>query len=254
MNYMRIDFPIDYSIVIDTGKRLIKKKVDLDSFIAQMVKEHFQGAKIGIIKKMLEWAEYPTLMMIDLIDLKTILGIGTLEEYNRLIFYSGLPINHVSPLMVTDTTCWSDLVSMVCKFTDWTKESIGFGRHDGYRLVIEQISHELYLYARCTNIIHSLWNKRVDYDALTDEIRQLKCKNEALEYQLESKQHELRRLTSKISIIEHSLPTEIVEYDYEAIKERLNPIRDELNIVQRTFRRIIHAQYKVPIAVLVGKN
>jgi predicted RNase H-like nuclease (RuvC/YqgF family) len=89
---------------------------------------------------------------------------------------------------------------------------------------------------------------------LTDEVQRLKRKNEALEYQLESKQYELRRLTSKVNKIEHHLPTEIVEYDYDAIKERLDPIRDELNIVQRTFRRIIHAQYKVPIAVLVGKN
>ncbi len=280
---------IDQSVFIETAKQLLKDEIDLDSFIAEMIKTHFQEADIEIIQKMLEWAEYPMLEIVDTqylikkeIDyLSTYcdhcnekIGLNDCIKCNRQKVYRENLLKYLSKLIslnvflsVKKTT--ND--SYTYTFKNWITISNSilmnlqyFNEHE------HPVSYRIQYHIQCTKIIHSLWSKRIEHNTesltysvidlssqlqdLTDEVQRLKRKNEALEYQLESKQYELRRLTSKVNKIEHHLPTEIVEYDYDAIKERLDPIRDELNIVQRTFRRIIHAQYKVPIAVLVGKN
>lgn len=41
------------------------------------------------------------------------------------------------------------------------------------------------------------------------------------------------------------------EYDYDEIKSRLDPIRDELKITQRIFGRIIRNRYAAPVAIAV---
>ncbi len=82
---------------------------------------------------------------------------------------------------------------------------------------------------------------------------------ESLNGQLEYLQSQVYVSNNKISLLQtelHSIKArftpELVEYDYEAIKSRLDPIREELKMAQRLFARIIRNQYQAPMAVLVG--
>ncbi len=266
---------IDQSAFNETAKELLKDDIDSDTFIAEMIKTHFQDADIEIIQKMWEWAEYPMLEIVDCYYLRLLyIKKGIYCNECRLNFNIDEIIKSIESLRAVDNH-WIPCLNCSGTIMASYHYMVNIKNSSEYCLIkpkmkfVEIIERSIFkdvnsllitYHACCTNIIHSLWSKTNNMKLssqlqdLTDEVQRLKRKNEALEYQLESKQYELRRLTSKVNKIEQHLPTEIVEYDYEAIKERLNPIRDELNIVQRTFRRIIHAQYKVPIAVLVGKN
>ncbi len=277
---------IDQSVFIETAKQLLKDEIGLDSFIAEMIKTHFQDADIEIIQKMWEWAEYPMLEIVDTqylikkdidfykkqcsvcfkeIGLNDCIKCKTKKNHqqNEIKVLNELGNNTILGIMNT---------SHNIVFKHWVAiiNTLMYGRIRYYNGHYQNhISVNLIYNMRCTDIIHSLWSNRIKHNTesitcsndltsqlqdLIKEVQQLKRKNEALEYQLRSKDYAVCRLATRVSQMEQHLPTEIVEYDYEAIKERLNPIRDELNIVQRTFRRIMHAQYKAPIAVLVGKN
>ncbi len=259
----------------ETAKELLKDDIEPDTFIAEMIKAHFQDANIEVIQKMWKWAENP-FKQISQAEIKYIMTKeiedsnqkpSEIRDWEQAIqaIYNATELGIVHIYDNRSRISLKSFNDMKCRFYQADDHILG---QLGYML--NHSSFYLMYHFQCADIIHSLWSKRIEYNNeiltcslndlssqlqdLTDEVQRLKRKNEALEYQLESKQYELRRLTSKVNKIEHHLPTEIVEYDYDAIKERLDPIREELSIVQRTFRRIIHAQYKVPIAVLVGKN
>ncbi len=259
---------------IETGEKLLFDETNLESFINKMINCVFKDANIKVIQHMLNWANNP-FKRISEADIKYVITkeIQDLNQkqsegkyWNKNTFDSAIK-NALSLASCTHVyMCDPSHYNISLNTFNLIKDSlyipevyitcIGYSR--------DFISMYLTYHIHCTDIIHYLWKeKRIDISIialtsqlqdLTDEVQRLKRKNEALEYQLESKQYELHRLTSKVSQIEQHLPTEMVEYDYEAIKERLDPIREELSIVQRTFKRFINAQYKVPIAILVGKN
>lgn len=58
-------------------------------------------------------------------------------------------------------------------------------------------------------------------------------------------------LQSKVDAIERKHAPELIEYDYELIKSRIDIFRHELKMTQRIFARIINSRYNVPIATAI---
>jgi hypothetical protein len=80
---------------------------------------------------------------------------------------------------------------------------------------------------------------RINFDSIQAE-------NASLKEQLCSMQARLKK-------VEHLVIPELIEYDYVAIKSRLDPYRAEMKLVHRTFARIIRARYDAPIAIAISK-
>ncbi len=60
-------------------------------------------------------------------------------------------------------------------------------------------------------------------------------------------------MQTKLEALEAKVSPELIKYDYEEIKQRIDPIRDELMIASRIFDRILRSREKLPIAVAVSK-
>ncbi len=86
-------------------------------------------------------------------------------------------------------------------------------------------------------------NKQDDYIALIT----------SLEQKLITTQEHCNDLENEVAILKAKVLTIVpdpIVYDYEDIKLRIAPFRDELIIVQRTFMRILKAQHALPIAMI----
>lgn len=87
------------------------------------------------------------------------------------------------------------------------------------------------------------------------EIKQLKSEKnkeiEQLREQLDTYRNTIKIIQNKLDAIERKYTPELIEYNYEEIKARLDPIRFELKMTQRVFARIIRNHYEVPLAISV---
>ncbi len=87
------------------------------------------------------------------------------------------------------------------------------------------------------------------------EIKQLKSEKteeiEQLKEQLDTYRNTIELIQNKLDAIERKYTPELIEYNYDEIKARLDPIRSELKMTQRIFARIIRAHYEAPLAISV---
>lgn len=83
------------------------------------------------------------------------------------------------------------------------------------------------------------------------EIKSLVGENQLLREQSNANHLVIQHLKSKIETIERKISPELIEYDYDEIKSRLDPIRSEMKIVHRVFSRLIANSYAIPMATPV---
>ncbi len=84
---------------------------------------------------------------------------------------------------------------------------------------------------------------REQVQLLTFQIKNLEDKNQFLQDQIVSDTRKINLIQSKLGEFERKYTPELISYDYNVIKARLDPIRSELKMAQRIFAKIIHKNY-----------
>lgn len=64
-----------------------------------------------------------------------------------------------------------------------------------------------------------------------------------------NQQDTIDTLRKRLGAIERKHAPELIEYNYEEIKSRIDPFRDELKMTHRVFARLIRLRYEVPLAI-----
>ncbi len=257
---------------------------DVDQFIDMMVKEFFPDADIAIIKQMFEWAKYPDLKLIKVIDImqiekdkltrqmkKKLNGtICSQQEYqqyeNQLTQFTGSTLYthdyHTNPSYQTSGFRFDSLVSFnnINELLWHGPDNNYYGRlYANYSQQYQLVNASRYIAYAC--VLISIWEtKKKDHFQLllssnAKMVKQIDSLNGQLEYlqsQVYVSNNKISLLQTELQFIKAKFTPELVEYDYEAIKSRLDPIREELKMAQRLFARIIRNQYQAPMAVLVG--
>ncbi len=93
--------------------------------------------------------------------------------------------------------------------------------------------------------------KNKEIESLTSQIKNLENKNQLLQNQITNDNYKINLIQSKLDAIERKYTPELIEYNYEEISARLDPIRSELKMAQRIFARIIRTHYEAPLAISV---
>ncbi len=101
---------------------------------------------------------------------------------------------------------------------------------------------------------------QLKYKSLTKNMITLTSNQSKIYEQITILKQELSDMTAKYEQVQQEMEilkakvltvvSDPIVYDYEDIKSRIAPFRDELIIVQRTFMRILKAQHALPIAMI----
>ncbi len=256
---------------------------DVGQFIDVMIKEFFPDADIAIIKQIFEWSKYPHLKLIKASDIiqieKDELPKQMKKRLNNTICSQQDYQNYHNRIAPFNTNQICSLDFLVNNQYGYQKgktyhENFSFNQMrnlNGYASYHCYQGHSYptpvpldvagkYIIHAC--IFISIWEtKKKDHfqSLLLSSNAKMVKQIESLNGQLEYLQSQVYVSNNKISLLQtelHSIKArftpELVEYDYEAIKSRLDPIREELKMAQRLFARIIRNQYQAPMAVLVG--
>lgn len=85
----------------------------------------------------------------------------------------------------------------------------------------------------------------------SEKFKALAAENERLQAQIDEDRLEIQQLKAKLDSVERKFAPELIEYDYDEISSRLDPIRDELKMMQRVFGRAVRLRYMAPVAIAV---
>ncbi len=80
-------------------------------------------------------------------------------------------------------------------------------------------------------------------------VEALRYENDQLRKQQDADHKEIQHLKFKLCEIERKFAPELIEYDYDEIKSRINPIRAELKMMHRVFVRALRLRYNTPVAI-----
>ncbi len=268
-------------IAIKDINKMVMNDTDLmvdnvDEFIAKMVKEFFPEADIDIIKQLFEWAKYPEMKLIPVSYVMQIEETFLTEKMKRSFTGFNICVKHKyneyqksltrlnsSILLSLDykqsgnsrfpiqgkhvqTMCSYDELIQLCQSNQSKTFGIGcmaFNQYLGKAYVKKMEMASRYIEYAHTFI--SIWetNKK-------DQLQVLLSSNAKMAEQIES-------LTNQLNEMKTQFTPELVEYDYDEIKARLDPIRRELKLVQHLFTRIIRNRYEgqyevqLPMAILI---
>ncbi len=276
--------------MIEFSIELIDSNVEFDFYVNEMIKKFFPEANIDIVKKMCEWAKYPTLCMITLNELRKIEINERTTEFKKTVAHNIVSQdqyntfqNMISYIRGAQTLGYY----MNSRIIEWNNANNEFGSWNNIVISIQNNGigfgpnqHNQSMYAeniiyhiKFTETIRSIWksknnkfeqsietltitnnelNKQVQ--SLTIQIKNLEDRNQLLQDQITSDARKINLIQSKLDAIERKYTPELIEYNYEEISARLDPIRSELKMTQRIFARIIRNHYDVPLAVVVNKN
>lgn len=229
--------------------------LNFNEYLASMIEEFFPDANLGIIKKMIHWSRYPTLKLFTLEELREIeINERTKEfnektmdqtEFDHMLQRSGSAINVIYSYG-QEIKNWNQLYQNICS---------NYNRIDG----ILRITSYVYF----VEIIQSIWNSSNKRDMIMEDyestqitiqedsndkdmqITELKNENQLMKNQL-------MILKFKVGAIERKYAPELIKYDYELIKSRIDTFRDELKITQRIFARIIQSRNIIPLAIPIA--
>jgi polyhydroxyalkanoate synthesis regulator phasin len=84
------------------------------------------------------------------------------------------------------------------------------------------------------------------------DVRHLLQDNATQKDRIVAQETEINRLKANVDFLERKISPGSIEYDYDMIQRRIDPIRDELNYTQRVFARLIRNRYSAPVAILVS--
>ncbi len=86
---------------------------------------------------------------------------------------------------------------------------------------------------------------------LTSKLKSLEFENETLRKYAEEDHKKIRYLENMVIELKQSIDGELHEYNYDDIRQRLDPIRDELKMMQRVFMKAVRLRYAIPVAEVV---
>ncbi len=266
--------------MIEFGTKIIDSNLEFDIYIKEMIHRFFPGANIDIITKMLEWAKYPTLCMITLDNLKdmeinerttkfkkqvkdTIVSQDQYNAFNNMIelirgcsTFGYYKYSNVSVWEINNQPMlsWNNITI----FIQDNRAGFGPNQHNMFMIAENIISH-----IKFTETIRSIWmnnNNRIQSrnEKFEQSLENLTMINDELCKQVQSLTSQIKKLENKNQLLQDRLNTiegkytpELIKYDYDEIRARLDPIRSELKITQRIFARIIRNHYEVPLAISV---
>lgn len=266
----------DTNKMLMIGTDLMVNNVNIDQFITKMIEAFIPEADFDIIKQLFEWAKYPDFKLIPVSYIMQIekdflteemkqkcLGFNVCVELKYKEYQKSLTQLNGSILLPIDYKqsgssrfpIQGDHIDTMCSYNELihlcqANQSKNFGIGC---MVISQYLGKAYAsklemaskYIQYACMFISIWetNKK-------DQLQVLLSDNAKMAKQIET-------LTSQLSEMRSQFMPELVKYDYNEIRARLDPIRRELKLVQRLFARIIRSQYEhqyevqLPMAVLV---
>lgn len=270
--------------MIESATELIDSNIEFDLYINEMIKQFFPEGNINVVKKMCEWAKYSNLHIISFKELQeieinerttifkekvkdTTLSQNEINTFNYLIkcirdctlFGTINESNKVIILIYAhELVNWDQIINAIQNY-----KSLGFGRYYNCQNNIypNNLAENIIHHTKFTNTILSLWKGNIIHknfeksiEALTLRVNNLENENKILREQIDNNHIKTNMIQLKLDGIQYKYAPELIKYNYNEIKSRLDPIRKELQTTQRIFTRLIRNNYEVPFAIVVNKH
>ncbi len=269
--------------MIEFATKLMNSNLDFDVYVNEMIKKFFPKVNIDIVKKMCEWAKYPSLYVISFAELqkmeinertaifeKKVKDSSIVpNEFNRFNYLIksirdctlfGL-INESNKVIILfyahQLGSWNQIINTMQSY-----KSLGFGKYyNGQNNIYpNNLAENIIHHIEFTETILSIWKGNIIHknfensiQALALRVNNLENENKILREQIANDQIKTNIIQSKLDSMQRKYTPELIEYNYDEIKSRLDPIRSELKIMQRIFARNIRNNYEVPFAIVVHK-
>lgn len=234
--------------------------LNFNEYLSSMIEEFFPDANLGIIKKMIHWSRYPTLNLITLKELREIEINQRTKEFNEKTASPEEANKFKSENININQWGLSNGKNTISINGNWQSLYDIVSYNNGGFAKQAEITKFIKSYVNFVEIVQSIWNSsnkrdmilednesiqiniQEDIDNKDTQITELKNENQLMKNQLTI-------LKSKVDALERKHAPELIEYDYELIKSRIDSFRDELKMTQRIFARIIQSRNIIPLAI-----